>query len=140
MKNKESSKISLAFLGFSTIYDRFPKLASKRKRKLMNSLGPKSAQVGPTTAEMRPRPRAGCFAQRASGFWLIGNECRYCVSESLTICTEVLEVLFLYIDCSPTANRARAMLRRAELGGARKDWCSPTTDSRFRPNPRFPLS
>ena len=31
------------------------------------------------------------------------------------------------------------MLRRAGLGGARKDWCSPTTDSRFRPNLRFPL-
>jgi hypothetical protein len=88
-----------------------------------------------------PAPaRDGCFAQRDSGSWLIGNEFSYCFTESLTICTEVLEVLFLYVDWSPTANRAGAMLRRAGLGGARKDWCSPTTDSRFRPNPRFPLT
>ena len=37
---------------------------NKRKRKLMSSLGSKSAQVGPTTAEMRPRALDhGDFAQ-----------------------------------------------------------------------------
>jgi hypothetical protein len=30
----------------------------------MNRLGPKSVQVGPTTAEMRPRPRALAALQK----------------------------------------------------------------------------
>jgi hypothetical protein len=39
MENKESRKIGWTFLGFSTIFYRFPKLDIKRKRELMNARG-----------------------------------------------------------------------------------------------------
>jgi hypothetical protein len=58
-------KLVSQFYHFSTFFYKFLKLAKNRKRKIMNRLGPKSVQVGPTTAETRPRARAcGSFAQR----------------------------------------------------------------------------
>jgi hypothetical protein len=57
----------------------------------------------------RARARAGCFAKRASSFWLTGNEFGYCFSESLTICTEVLRFLFLRVVKSTTTVNAAAL-------------------------------
>jgi hypothetical protein len=69
----------------------------------MNRLGPKSAQVGPTTAETCPRARPrGRFAQRSSSFWITRSGLYYCFPKSLTVCRKVLEVLFLYRAKSPT--------------------------------------
>ena len=69
MENKESRKIGWTFLGFSTIFYRFPKLDRKRKRELMNSLGLKPAQLGPARAETRPRTHArGDFANKTLQF------------------------------------------------------------------------
>jgi hypothetical protein len=43
----------------------FQSLLVKEKRKLMNSLGPKAARVGPTKTETRPRAfDRGDFAQK----------------------------------------------------------------------------
>jgi hypothetical protein len=54
MKNKESCKISLAFLGFFYNFYRIClSLAEKEKRKTSNSTGPDLVQDGPTTAEVR---------------------------------------------------------------------------------------
>ena len=46
------------FYHFSRISYGFPNLIRKRKEEISNSVGPKPAQVGPTAAESRPRPRA----------------------------------------------------------------------------------
>jgi hypothetical protein len=66
-ENKKSRKIGFTILGFFYNFIHISKALLDRKRKTMNTLGPKSAQVGPTTAETRPRARArGNFAQRPS--------------------------------------------------------------------------
>jgi hypothetical protein len=45
------------FYQFSTIFDGFPKLLGKIKRKIVNRVGPNLARIGPRTEETRPRSR-----------------------------------------------------------------------------------
>jgi hypothetical protein len=138
-ENKKPSKIGLIFLGFFYNFYIFLKFLWKRKWKSLNSTGPEAAHTAQPQRETgRAHARVGSLAEGPSGFWLIVNEFSYCFSKSLMICTEVLEVLFLYTDWSPTANRAGAMLRRARLGGARKDWCSQVADTGLNSPRAFP--
>jgi hypothetical protein len=59
MENNNSRKIGFTILAFFYIFLHiFESLLKKKKEKTMNRLGPKPAQVGPTAAESRPRPRA----------------------------------------------------------------------------------
>jgi hypothetical protein len=53
----------------------------------MNSPGLISAQAAQLTQESaRARARTGCFAKRASVFWLTQGGFGYCFLESLTVC------------------------------------------------------
>jgi hypothetical protein len=84
----------------------------------MNRLGPKSAQVGPTTAEVHPRARAcGNIAQRPSEFWVTGNKFLYCFDGSLTNHRKTLKLLILHMVRSTTALRTAAEIRRAIPAG-----------------------
>jgi hypothetical protein len=56
-----------------------------------------------TQKRARARAREGDFAQRSSGFWLMEVGFGYYAYESLTTCTEVQEILFLYTGRSLTA-------------------------------------
>jgi hypothetical protein len=115
-------KLVSQFCHFSTFFYRFLKLAKNRKRKTMNSLGPKSVQVGPTTAETRPRARArarcGVFATGPSRFYLTVNGFNHYSYGSLTLYTEPPGFLIL---CTPksTTTVARGALRRAPVPA---DW------------------
>ena len=61
----------------------------------MNSLGPKAAQVGPTTAEMRPRAPVVTLHGGPRGFAYLEPSSAYCCNGSLTDYKETPEVLFL---------------------------------------------
>jgi hypothetical protein len=82
----------------------------------------------PTQNRARARAREGDFAQRSSGFWLIGNEFSYCFSESLTICTEVPQVLILHRVKSTTASSA-GKLRRVVWTGRMGPWLGFPSDA-----------
>jgi hypothetical protein len=85
----------------------------KEKRKGFYSIGPIPAQTAQQHRESgRAHARGGNFVERPLGFSLTGNGFLHCYSESLTVCTKALEVLFLYTARSPTASSA-AELRRA---------------------------
>ena len=63
----------------------------------MNSPGLILAQAAQLTQEnARARARIGCFAKRASVFWLTQGGFGYCFLESLTVCRKVHVVLILY--------------------------------------------
>jgi hypothetical protein len=113
MKNKESMKIGLTFLGFFYHFLWISKVLLKRKKKRLLQYWSDSSLNGPTTQGIgaRPRPRWK-LAERPLGFSLTGNGFLHCYSESLTVCTKALEVLFLYIARSPTTSSV-AELRRA---------------------------
>jgi hypothetical protein len=74
---------------------------------------------GPVQRGKAPaRALAGDFARRPSRFWLTEVGFGYYAYESLTTCTEVLEVLFLRSGWSTTATRAERLRR----GPGPADW------------------
>jgi hypothetical protein len=142
MENNKPRKISFIILAFFYIFLYISKaLLEKEKEKGFNSNGLDSAQAAQIHAESRARPRPrGEFAQRPSAFWLTGDGFGYCFSESLTICTEIPQVLILH---SATPRCRTAEVRSpARLG--RPDYARIGALERQAPNQTplraFPLS
>jgi hypothetical protein len=107
----------------------------------VNSTGLHLAQIGPVIAEARARPRPrGMFAQRPSAFWLTGDGFSYCFSESLTICTEVPQVLILHSGTPPMSHDGGPITGKVRPAELHKDWRSRAADTKSDPLRAFPLS
>jgi hypothetical protein len=91
----------------------------------MNSPRLISAQAAQLTQESASaRARTGCFAKRASVFWLTQGGFGYCFLESLTICRNAPELLFLRRMRSPTTANVAELRRAPRPARGGQDWCS----------------
>jgi hypothetical protein len=98
----------------------------------MNSPRLISAQAAQLTQESAcARTRTGCFAKRASVFWITQGGFGYCFLESLTVCRKPLHVLILHKVRSPTASSAAELRRARRPAGGGQDWCSASAKSKF---------
>jgi hypothetical protein len=107
----------------------------------MNRLGPKSAQVGPTTAETHPHARArGDFSKRPTTVRIIWNEHKHYFRESLPVCRNTLPFLILCSSKSMSTSGVGPRSGEPIPAGWRHGWSSKATWTKLDAYRTFPLN
>jgi hypothetical protein len=85
----------------------------------------------------RAHAHGGDFVERPSGFWLTGDGFGYYSSESLTICTEVLQFLILRRRRPSTTANAIELRQACRLAEQGNDWRCRATVTQLNPPRSF---
>jgi hypothetical protein len=134
MENQRSMKIGLTLLGFFYNFLHISKVGQKKKREKEKQYWAKSGSdgLGPR-GNARAHAHAGGFSERPLGFWLTRTGFTYYSSESLTICTEVPQILFLHRPWSPTVHGTTELRRASRPAKWNKDWLRTSAETKSEP-------